>query len=99
VHIDEFIATGGGARSRRLTQLKADVLNRPITRAEVPEAGCLGVAMLAYAALTQDPIDAVAARWVQTLDQVVPNHDAAARYEERFEKYKNLYPAIRDIPI
>ena len=42
VHIERLIATGGGSRLRRLVQLKADVLNKPIETIEVTEAGCFG---------------------------------------------------------
>ena len=80
-----------------LTQLKADVLDRPITRVEVPEAGCLGAAMLAYTALTGEPIDTVAQRWVHTVDQVTPDPRAAEVYQQRFEAYKKLYPAVKAI--
>ena len=97
VRIDEFIATGGGARSRILTQLKADVLDRPITRVEVSEAGCLGGAMLGYAALTGEPVVAVAERWVRAVDTLEPDAAAAAVYGERFEAYKELYPALKAV--
>lgn len=97
VRIREFIAIGGGARSRRVCQLKADVLNRPITRAAVTEAGCLGVAMLAQAAVTGERLDGIVRRWVRTQDVLDPNPQRAGFYEERFRTYQELYPLVRGL--
>lgn len=99
VHIEQFIATGGGAKSRELTQLKADVLNRPITTAAVTEAGCLGVAMLAQHALSNEDLDSIARRCVRTVSVLEPNPDHAAVYERRFELYRELYPALRKLRV
>ncbi len=93
--ISEFRAIGGGAKNPLLTQLKADVLGRPITTLEVTEAGCLGVAMLASAA------DGDVARlreladiWVKPTSTVEPHQRRARRYTEKFEQYKQLYPTL-----
>ena len=92
---DEFRAIGGGANSRVLTQLKADVLGRPITTMGVTEAGCLGVAMLACAAVSGAEPRELVDTWVETRDAVEPDAARAARYDEKFEQYKRLYPAMR----
>ncbi len=97
LQVREFRAIGGGARSSALTQLKADVLGRPVTTLAVTEAGCLGVAMLACAADTgakpQELIDA----WVRPVSVVEPDRARAARYDERFDAYRHVYPAVRDL--
>lgn len=97
IHIDELRAVGGGARSKVWTQLKADVLNKPITTVKVAEAGCLGVAMLAKAAATGIPVAVIVDEWVQLSGTVFPQPDNAKHYEERFEKYLHLYPAIKGL--
>jgi xylulokinase len=51
VPVKRIRATGGGARSTWWTQLKADISNRPIEVVEVEEAGTLGAAILAGAAI------------------------------------------------
>ena len=79
--IDEFRAIGGGANSHVLTQLKADVLGRPITTLAVTEAGCLGVAMLACAAVTGASPRELVDTWVETRDAVEPDPARAARYD------------------
>ncbi|MEA2012185.1 MAG: FGGY-family carbohydrate kinase, partial [Verrucomicrobiota bacterium] len=56
IKIKELRAIGGGAKSSIWTQLKADVLNKPIVNVKVTEAGCLGAAALAFAAETKNDI-------------------------------------------
>lgn len=93
--IDEFRAVGGGAKSRELTQLKADILGRPVTTMAVSEAGSLGVAMLACAADTDTDPRELAQRWVRPESVVDPDDHRASVYGERFAAYKEVYPALR----
>jgi xylulokinase len=97
--VDELRAIGGGAKNRVLLQLKSDVLGKPITRVEVTEAACLGAAMLACSAVTEEPIESLAAQWVKTGEMVRPDRDNAAIYAERFQLYKKMYPALRMLKI
>jgi xylulokinase len=48
--INTLIATGGGTRNPKWTQLKADVLNKKIIVRNIGEAGCFGAALLAQSA-------------------------------------------------
>jgi len=95
LEIREFRAIGGGAKNRALTQLKADVLDRPITTLAVTEAGCLGVALLACAADTGSRPQELLKRWVKPQQIVEPDATRAAAYHERFERYRDLYPRMR----
>jgi xylulokinase len=91
--ICELRAVGGGANSAFWTQLKADVIGRPITTLNVTETGCLGAAMLACAATTGEALASLAGRWIKPVSTVVPN--AARCYDEHFDRYRALYPALR----
>ena len=99
VAIRELRAIGGGAKSEPWMQLKADLFNRPVTRLSVTEAGCLGVAMLAHAASSGAALADLAGQWVTAERVFEPEPENAARYEEKFEKYKKLYPAVRDLEL
>ncbi len=99
IHISEFLATGGGAKSRVWTQLKADVLNTPITTAAHTESGCFGAAMLARAAHTGAPVREMLWGPPRARDTVEPDPDRAAFYEERFATYGRLYPTLRELRI
>jgi len=96
LNVREFRAIGGGAKNLMLTQLKADVLGRPITTMAVTEAGCLGAAMLACVADTGTPLSQLVETWVKPQSVVEPDAKRAAFYGERFQAYKELYPVIRD---
>lgn len=96
LRIDEFRAIGGGAKNLRLTQLKADVLDRPIATLAVTEAGCLGAALLACAADTSASAQDLAAVWVKKQAMVEPDSHRAAIYREKFEEYQSLYPWMRE---
>jgi xylulokinase len=89
-----LIATGGGSRSARLIQLKADVLGRPIRVNAQPEAGCLGAAMLCISALTGEPVREVAARLSSAKDAVEPDARRSAQYAARMEVYRRAYAAV-----
>jgi xylulokinase len=97
VEIEEFVATGGGARSAALIQIRANVLNRPITSVAVTEAGCLGVAMLACAAGAGASLPEVSASWVRPVHVIEPEPELAGRYAEQFALYRALYPALREL--
>jgi xylulokinase len=97
IAIDELRATGRGARSRRWTQLKADVLNRPISSLAVTEAGCLGVAMLARIAHTGGDLEGLVREWSRVTEVVEPNPENAAYYESRFPAYLSLYPTLKGL--
>lgn len=97
IAIDELRAIGGGSKSRAWTQLKANVMNKPITTVAVTEAGCLGVAMLAKAAVTAIPLAGIVAEWVKTTGVILPQPEFAAHYDRQFAAYRQLYPAIKAV--
>ncbi len=93
--VRELRAIGGGAKNAALVQLKADVLDRPITTLAVTEAGCLGVALLACAADTGATPQELVAQWVKAGAAIEPDPRRAAQYGERFAAYRELYPAMQ----
>jgi len=93
--IDELRAIGGGGKSKVWTQLKANVLNKPITTIAVTEAGCFGVAMLAKSAITSIPIEKIVSKWVKTSQTIFPQKEFAEHYEKQFQTYLRLYPMLK----
>ncbi|MEX1016313.1 MAG: FGGY-family carbohydrate kinase [Phycisphaeraceae bacterium] len=94
IDVGELRVIGGGARSERWMQLKADVLGRPLATVSVTEAGCLGSAVLATSAATGEPVRTLARRWVTPGRPFEPDPAWAAAYKEKFEAYRALYPAV-----
>jgi sugar (pentulose or hexulose) kinase len=71
--------TGGGTRSRYWSQLRADVLGRPVRLPEQAEAG-LGMAVLAAAAVTGRPAAEVAGDMVHVREVLEPRPDRVPRF-------------------
>lgn len=94
IDITRLVATGGGARSRKWTQLKADVLGTPVAAVKIGECGCLGVAMLARAAKSGTPITEVANDMRPEFNLVEPVQEHSDFYRDRFATYEKLYPAM-----
>jgi xylulokinase len=97
LRIDEYRAAGGGSKSPILNQLKADVLDRPLTTVAEPEAGCLGMAMLAHATREGGAVADLAPRWIRPARVFEPDPAFSDRYSEKFEHYKQLYPTLRSL--
>lgn len=97
IHIDELVATGGGAKSLAWLQLKADVLGKSVSRAAVTEAGCTGVAMLAMAADTGASVVDIAKKWAKVADVVEPQPENSAYYRDQFDTYLSLYKTLRPL--
>jgi xylulokinase len=91
--VKELRVIGGGARSVRHIQLKADIIGMPITILDVTEAGCMGVAMLAMAAHNGANVSGIARNWVKPVSKIWPQNHAF--YKNKFTLYKKLYPAMK----
>ena len=93
-----FIASGGGAKSAAWLQIKADIMGVPYERAADPEAGVLGVALIAGVALGEFPSYADAcARFIQPGRIFEPDMSRHAIYREKFQHYRELYPRLKDL--
>ena len=100
LHIDtsEFIATGGGAKSDALLQVRADVLGTPFVRLKNTECGIAGAAMLAGLAtgVYANAAEAVAC-FVAREAVFEPNQHNHERYAEIFDRYRRLYQHLRGL--
>jgi xylulokinase len=98
IAVAELRCTGGGAKSRAWVQLKADVLGRPMALVDVAENGAFGAALLAGAGIGLFPAaDVAAQRFVHAVETVEPRPPMVERYGEVFERYRELYPALRSL--
>ena len=95
--IDELRIIGGGSKNKKWNQLKANILNKPITTVSVPEAGCLGTAILAKYAVTGIPVRTIVSEWVNTSQTIFPQKNFIEHYEKQFQRYRQLYPALKSI--
>jgi xylulokinase len=97
IEMRELRAVGGGSKSDAWLQLSADILGKPVVRTKVPEAGSLGVAILAgvgTGAFSSLP-EAVQAM-VALGSRFEPNAARQRAYSERYERYRSLWPLMKD---
>lgn len=98
VEITELRAIGGGAKSALWMQLKADVTGIPVAAPEVTEAAGMGAAILAgtAAGIFDNPASAIDSH-LKIKKVYLPNPGIKALYDERYELYQKLYPAVKEI--
>ncbi|MDP9256709.1 MAG: xylulokinase [Actinomycetota bacterium] len=91
-------ASGGGARSDFWLRICASVLGVPVCRMSVDEGSAFGAAMLGGVAggLFADLDQAVAA-CVRVRDQIDPEAAWLDLYAERRERFRALYPALKEV--
>ena len=98
VEIGEVRAIGGGARSERWLQLKADIFGKSVVALNVSEGVCLGAAMLAGIAIGRfESADEAVARFVTEKKTYHPRPEVQGFYEERMGLFRSFYPATRQL--
>lgn len=98
ISFEKLNATGGGARSAVWMQIKADVLNLPITALKTVDAGTVGSAMLTGVATGafQDLKEA-AGHMVEETITYEPRPEMHGKYMQVFERYRRVYEAVRPL--
>ena len=98
IHFTSLKATGGGAHSEVWMQMKADMLNMPITSLETVDAGTVGSAMLTGIAVGAfKDLDEAAKIMVHPVKTYEPRENMHKEYMEYYEKYARLYNSVREL--
>ena len=95
--LQSVVAVGGGSRSKFWLQTLANILNLPV---ELPKDGDFGAAFGAarlaqLAASGANPSDLLTTPAVDAVFE--PQHQAA--YEDAYQHYTRIYPAIKDLAL
>jgi xylulokinase len=96
VPVEQIIASGGGTRHRLWLQLMADIFNRPIHLTTNQEAAAAGAAILAGAGTGKFPSALQASQDFSRFgrDVIEPNPENSLLYEEAYQVFCQLYPAL-----
>ena len=95
---EKLYATGGGSKSPVWLQIKADVLNTPITVVDAPEVGTMGTIMLTGIAVGAfKSLDEGMKIFVKYGKTYYPDEQMHKAYTVLYEKYKKLYNALKEI--
>lgn len=91
-------ATGGGAKSKVWMQMKADILNVPITELETVDAGTVGSAMMTgiVTGCFKDLKDA-AEHMIKKKKVYAPRGEMHEKYLVIYKRYRKLYQSVRPL--
>ncbi len=98
VDIKSSCLCGGGAKSKLWRKILANVLNIKLELPVCEDGPSYGAAMLAmvgdglYANITE-----CSKKLIKTKESILPQSELAALYEERYQKYKKIYPNIKKL--
>jgi xylulokinase len=97
VFVKHLIAVGGGSKSRAWLEIKADILQIPVSTLTVKEAGALGSAVLCAAALgAYNSVEEAAGAMSHIKETIEPNNKNRTFYEEKFEVYRKLHEHVKE---
>ena len=89
---------GGGAKSPLWKKIVANILNVKVDILENEEGPSMGGAMSAAVACGEyENVEEAAKAIVRVVDTIEPDPALAAKYEERYQKFKEIYPRCKDI--
>ncbi len=98
IQIERTKICGGGAKSPLWRQMVADILDIKVDIPKSEEGPSMGAAMLAAVACGEyASVEEAAAKIVKVVDTVEPNPENAARYEEQYQKFRKIYPAVKEL--
>jgi len=98
ITIERSKICGGGAKSPMWRKIVANVLNIKIDTIESEEGPGLGGAMLAAVACGEySSVEEAAEKIVRVTGTEEPDPELAAKYEERYQQYRLIYPALKPV--
>ena len=98
IKVDTLCAFGGGVKSAKWLQMKADILGVPVESLSTGEAGCLGAALLAAKACGDiGSLEDISRVWAKPARTFEPQANNARKYNERYEIYSEIYKTLKPL--
>ena len=98
VQVDEIRLGGGGARSSLWRQIQADVYGQPVNTVAAEEGAAFGAALLAGVGVgVWSSIDAACEAVVRIADRIGPNAESVRALADQYERFKQIYSALKPI--
>ncbi len=89
---------GGGAKSPLWCKMIANILNLKVDKIESEEGPALGAAMLAAVGCgVYGSVEEIAEKMVKVVDTIEPDPAIAAKYDEKYAQFKQIYPALKPV--
>lgn len=97
IRIDSSRICGGGAKSPLWRQIIAAVMNVKLEIIESEEGPGYGAAILAAVGCgTFESVESACEKLVKVIDTVEPDPVLIQKYEEKYQKFKQLYPIMKN---
>lgn len=88
---------GGGAKGELPKKMMADILNIDVDVPANDQGPSMGGAILAAVAAGEySSVEEAASKIVKMEGTIHPDPEIAARYEEKYQKYRKLYPLLKE---
>ena len=98
VHIERTKICGGGAKSELWKKIIANVMNLKVDVIETEEGPALGGAILAAVGCGEyKDVKSAVGEFVNIVETVEPDTELVAKYEARYQEFKEIYPALKDV--
>ena len=96
IQIERTKICGGGAKSPLWKKIIANVMNLKVDVIESEEGPALGGAMLAAVGCGEYPdVKTIAEKIVKVVDTVEPEEELVRKYEEKYQKFRKIYPTVK----
>lgn len=98
ISIERTKICGGGAKSPLWKKIIANVMNLKVDVIETEEGPGYGAAILAAVGCGEfASVEEAASSLVKVTSTVEPEPELAAKYEERYQKFRKIYPAMKGL--
>ena len=96
INIERTKICGGGAKSPLWKKMVANIMNLKVDVLENEQGPAMGGAMLAAVGCGAYPdVETIAKKIVKVVETVEPDPELTAKYEERYQKFRTLYPTMK----
>ncbi len=98
IQIERTKICGGGAKSPLWKKMIANILGIKVDVIETEEGPGYGAAMLAAVGCGEfASVEAAADALVKVVDTIEPDPELTAKYDAKYQQFKLIYPALKDI--
>lgn len=98
IRIERTKICGGGAKSMLWKKMIANIMGIRVDVIESEEGPALGGAMLAAVGCGEYPdVKTIAEKIVKVVDTIEPEPKLTAKYEERYQQFRRIYPTIKGL--
>lgn len=98
IKINRTMICGGGAKSSLWKRLVANILNVEVEVPVSEEGPGFGAAILAAVGCGEyESVEDAAKSIIKIKEKIKPEDDLVVKYEEKYQKFKKIYPALKDV--